>query len=1059
MMSCRSYLPLVLAAAAVPLLGQAARAQQGRSIEILEPTEQVCRSARTARERQQEALCVIGLARDPGGVAKVTVNGVVARTSADSASGGVRFVTFVPPVNGGATIEVTLEPKQGAPFVQRYALGGAAGAGTSYTITNLTPRVLGGAPAPAAVVAQAPPPAPASADPAAPASPGTGTAAAPAPTTPSPAVQTASAEPSAPAVSAPAGTTGSVTAPQTSPASLAAAPGVAAPGGQVAQQPVPGTPLDPAAAATAALAAAAPAATAVAVEDSRNYVQILEPKEWSSVATRSITVAPRSSIRVVGLAQHSAGVARIDVNGVRAAFTPDAGGAERFVAYVPADAARRDVEVVVRGSSGPPVVKHYEMEMGPAPAAVAAAPGAPPAADRMPGAFRGRRWAVVVGISQFADHNITGLRYADADARAFYEFLRSPRAGGGGFAEENVKLLLNEQATYREIRAALFTFLKGATEDDQVIVYFAGHGAPDPQRIQNLYLLTYDTDLADISSSAFPMDDVNKAIHSLYAHDVVVITDACHSAGVGGQVATRDLGGNGINEIFLQQLSASTGGLAIFTASGANQLSQEDARWGGGHGVFTHYLLDALNGAADEDGDRIVTLSEMMEYARGKVRVDTRNAQIPTISQTAYDPFLPMSIVDASVASAAQPAAPVAASLPVAGAAREPVPAARPTPATPQQVEAIGRFQEAVRLYPRSAVYRRNLGVALREAGRTQEAVTELQEAARLEPANPEYVYELGVTLRAAGMMAEAVGQFEAATRADNRNALYFNALGNALLAQERTDEALDRLRRAVGLNRENGAYHRDLAAAMLKAGRADDAVNELKQAVALDARSAAFHVELAQALDATGRTEEALPEYQQATIIEPANPALKASFARALRAAGRGPEAAQQLKSAVALEARNAAYRHDLGVLLRDQGMPYEMLVEFREAVRLSPAVAEYRYDLGMALAGSNQGPAAATELKEAVRLAPANAQYQNSLGTVLKASGSPQDAMAALREAVKAAPDNARYHYDLAVLLRDLGMVEEAIQELDAATRLDPRNRDYRTELSTLRNRSRGS
>ncbi|HET6763596.1 MAG TPA: tetratricopeptide repeat protein, partial [Longimicrobiaceae bacterium] len=839
-------------------------------------------------------------------------------------------------------------------------------------------------------------------------------------------------------------------APQTASPAVAAPGAPASPAAGAAPAGVPG-------AADAAAAAAAPAVVSAA-EDSRTYVQILEPREWSGATARGIMLAPRSSLRVVGLAQHVAGVARIEVNGVRAAFSPDPNGGHRFVAYVPADPTRRDVEVIVRGNTGPPLVKHFDVEPMPAPvAALAAAAGAPAAPAPAPvGAFKGRRWAVVVGVSQFQDRNITALRYADADARAFYQFLRSPRAGGGGFPEENVKLLINEQATYREIRSALFTFLKGATEDDEVVVYFAGHGAPDPQRLQNLYLLTYDTDLADISSSAFPMDDVNKAIHSLYAHDVVVITDACHSAGVGGQLATRDLGTNGINDVFLQQLSASTGGLAIFTASGANQQSLEDPRWGGGHGVFTHYLLEGLNGSADEDGDRIVSLSEMMEYARAKVRVDTRNQQIPTISQTAFDPYLPMAIVDASFAAAPAAALPVPAAMPAPGASRETAP--RPAAMTPQQADAIARFQDAVRLYPRSALYRRNLGVALREAGRSAEALAELQEAARLDAGNADFVYELGLTLRALSRDVDAVAQFEAAVRMDGRNGAYVNALGNVLLTLGRKEEALDRLRRAVGIQRDNAAFHRDLAAALTVLERPADAVNELRQAVQVDARNAGYHMELAQALDGSGRAGEALPEYQQATVMEPTSAAFKAAYARALAVAGRPAEATEQLKAAVQIDGRNADYRHSLGMLMREQGMPYEMLVEFREAARLVPASAMYRYDLGMALAGSNQAPAAVVELKEAVRLEPDNAKYQNSLGTVLKAAGSPQEALAALREAVKAAPDTASYHYDLAIMLRDLGMIEDAIAELESATRLDGRNREYRTELSSLRNRSRG-
>jgi hypothetical protein len=407
--------------------------------------------------------------------------------------------------------------------------------------------------------------------------------------------------------------------------------------------------------ALALLAVAAPAGRAAA-----QSIVISEPHEWAdgAGAARGIAVQARQSLRIVGTVSHPAGITNVTVNGVRASLQLEPGGTVRFVGYVPVRSDTRGVQIAAYPPAGAPVIRSFTMSPTPAAQAYSRPEQAWGGASR----FKGRRWAVVVGVSQYHDARINPLRYADADARAFYDFLRSDRAGLGGFKDENIKLLLNADANYRSLRSALFTFLKGATDDDVVVIYFAGHGAADLERPDHLYLLLNDTDMDDIAGSAFPMKDVSEAVRNLYARNVVVITDACHSAGVGGQMqgprgaALRDAADlNRINQAFLDQVQSSTGGSVIFTASGANQYSQEDARWGGGHGVFTHFLLEGLNGAADDDGDRIVTLGEMMEYTRDHVRRETRNAQIPTISQTAFDDAWPMSIVLAP--PAAQPAA------------------------------------------------------------------------------------------------------------------------------------------------------------------------------------------------------------------------------------------------------------------------------------------------------------------------------------------------------------------------------------------------------------------
>ena len=81
--------------------------------------------------------------------------------------------------------------------------------------------------------------------------------------------------------------------------------------------------------------------------------------------------------------------------------------------------------------------------------------------------------------------------------------------------------------------------------------------------------------------------------------------------------------------IFLRGLRTTIGGLAVFTASEARQISREGRQWGGGHGVFTHYLLEGLRGAADANGDGIVTFAEAADYTTRQVSEETTARQNP----------------------------------------------------------------------------------------------------------------------------------------------------------------------------------------------------------------------------------------------------------------------------------------------------------------------------------------------------------------------------------------------------------------------------------------------
>lgn len=137
-------------------------------------------------------------------------------------------------------------------------------------------------------------------------------------------------------------------------------------------------------------------------------------------------------------------------------------------------------------------------------------------------------WAVVIGISNYkhAAGHFPELRYATQDAEEFYNFLRSPE--GGGLAPERILFLRNEAATLENIKYAFFDFLKQALEEDFILVYFAGHGTPEEDNPENLYLLAHDSVPDRLASTAFPMWDIDTAFKRyIKSQKVVMLTDAC----------------------------------------------------------------------------------------------------------------------------------------------------------------------------------------------------------------------------------------------------------------------------------------------------------------------------------------------------------------------------------------------------------------------------------------------------------------------------------------------------------------------------------------------------
>jgi uncharacterized caspase-like protein len=347
------------------------------------------------------------------------------------------------------------------------------------------------------------------------------------------------------------------------------------------------------------------------------------PNEGARVTDETITV--------IGLISAARGVERLDlvVNGRPVPVSRDvrvqATGVQNqpFTAKVPLTPGQNLIAITVVDRSGgaAQAVRTVFRE--------AATAGAPASAAKL---GPGERWAVVIGIDQYRDPSIASLRYATADAESVFRFLTTR----GGVKPANARLLLNQQATQRAIRQVLGDFLRQkALRDDEVIIYYAGHGTTEPDQSAEggvaKYLVPWDADPLSLFSTAIPMEEVDRVFGRLSARKILLIQDTCFSGGAGGRTFLAKglaMRSTTLTDRFLQDLSQKEGRM-ILTASDVNQVSQEDPALG--HGIFTHYLLEALGGGADLDGDGAVTVREVHLYLQRKVHERSNGAQTPQL--------------------------------------------------------------------------------------------------------------------------------------------------------------------------------------------------------------------------------------------------------------------------------------------------------------------------------------------------------------------------------------------------------------------------------------------
>jgi uncharacterized caspase-like protein/tetratricopeptide (TPR) repeat protein len=258
-----------------------------------------------------------------------------------------------------------------------------------------------------------------------------------------------------------------------------------------------------------------------------------------------------------------------------------------------------------------------------------------PATVRLP-----QIWAVVVGVSDYKQPEIQDLKFARNDAESFADFLKSPQ--GGSVPNERMKVLVNEKATRGNVIKAINDMFYQAFDDDMVVFYIAGHGQPDP-RAGEIYFLNYDAQPENLAGTALSQMDIQKAFQNTRAKRKIWIADACHSGSVGLQMQVRAGEQSAMTNRLLNQIAETSPGMVMLTASSATEYSYEDARWGGGHGVFSYYLIEGLKGQADKDGKGVIDIREIHEYIYRQVSKDTQGQQHPELKGS-FDNRMPLSV-------------------------------------------------------------------------------------------------------------------------------------------------------------------------------------------------------------------------------------------------------------------------------------------------------------------------------------------------------------------------------------------------------------------------------
>ena len=208
----------------------------------------------------------------------------------------------------------------------------------------------------------------------------------------------------------------------------------------------------------------------------------------------------------------------------------------------------------------------------------------------------GDYYALVIGNNEY--QNLPNLRSAVNDAKAVSTVLEVDY----GF---NVKLL--EDASRSEILRSLKHLRETARSEDNVLIYYAGHGHLDREENEG-YWLPVDADRDDPTNWILT-DRITSQVKAMKAKHVMVVVDSCFSGTITRAIKIEQRTPEWLSEIVRKKArtALTSGGIEPVMDSGS-----------GNHSAFAHAFISLL-----EENDGVLDASQLFSKLRPKVMVNS----------------------------------------------------------------------------------------------------------------------------------------------------------------------------------------------------------------------------------------------------------------------------------------------------------------------------------------------------------------------------------------------------------------------------------------------------
>ncbi len=194
--------------------------------------------------------------------------------------------------------------------------------------------------------------------------------------------------------------------------------------------------------------------------------------------------------------------------------------------------------------------------------------------------IKGDYWALIIGNNDYKAKKWPQLKTAVIDAKGIAEVLIDRYQ----FPEENVFLILN--GTRRDMLKGFINLKNKAKPDDNVLIYYAGHGEYDEDQ-RGWWVPVDGEDQIDYISN----DDVLGSLRAIKAKHKLLISDSCFSGNLLTRAARKAPSASAPSRYVLEKTKLRS--VQGFSSGGNEPVSDGGPQWEG-HSIFAFHLLAQL---------------------------------------------------------------------------------------------------------------------------------------------------------------------------------------------------------------------------------------------------------------------------------------------------------------------------------------------------------------------------------------------------------------------------------------------------------------------------------